>query len=400
MKVVLFNCRFGANLGDQFLVECLAADLLAVDPEMTVVVEDLGGREKPSIDGAPRRLRLAAMSVHRLIPGPLRRLIAHRLLQRLAKRRLRPRWHAALADADAIVVGGGGIFADSDLNFPVKISTALAMANERKLPVAVHAVGVGAEWSQTGKRLIAEQLVAANLCRFSVRDERAQSAWNDKFAGYRIAAPEITPDPAFTASGRMSDPAPSVDRPIAICLTSISALRYHADDVAVPQSVEEWYVALAAELAGRGHKVVGFTTGSVEDVEFASRLSGRFVKATNGSAQVLSPFENAAALVGAMRSSRAVVGHRLHALIAAYNWHVPGLALAWDRKMRGQMDAMGYPERLINPSETSPAQTADRIEAIIDEGIDPARSASLSSAAHAGTVQLVQALHQAVRVNG
>ena len=69
-------------------------------------------------------------------------------------------------------------------------------------------------------------------------------------------------------------------------------------------------------------------------------------------------------------------------------------------KMRGQMHAMGYPERLIDPSETSPAQTADRIEAIISEGIDPARSTSLSMAAHAGTVQLVQALHQAVGGNG
>lgn len=402
MKIVVFNVRHGANLGDQLIAECLAAELRAADAAATVVTEDLAGRDAPQTGAGTRGMRVAALAILAALPGSLRQMVAGRMLDRLVGRRLMPRWRSLLADADAIVIGGGGIFADSDLNFPKKIAAALRAAAERDLPVAIHAVGVSPHWSRAGRRLFGEGLSAARLSGISVRDDRARDLWNAELSGYTLPAVTIAPDPALTLSAHF--PATPTRRGgpthIGLCLTSPTALRYHGRDTWSARAIEQWYCALAAELTRRGHLVVGFTTGTIEDDRFAAAIETRFVAATGGKGRIAPTCTSAAELVSLIGEFHGLVAHRLHALIVGYAAAIPGLALAWDAKMVGQMEMLGHPDRLLDPKRSTATETADRLNAIIADGVDLDRRDALIAEARASTQALVRTLRAAVTAHG
>jgi len=402
MKLVIFTQLYGANLGDQLIAQCLAAELRSMCPDWDVVVEDLAARDGPVIHGGARIKRMIALKILQSLPPVARRLIAERMLNRLARRKLIPRWRRALADANAVVIGGGGIFADNDLNFPIKIATAINVATERALPVAIHAVGVGSLWSTTAKHIVAKSLARARLCSITVRDDGARNAWNRELASFAGPVIGTAADPALTAGShfefapRLSNAPPS----IGICLTSPTALRYHSSGVAVPRRMDRWYIDIARELVGRGHRVFGFTTGAIEDVRFAAELSPRFRLATGDQGVVLAPFASAQELVEAVAGFSAIVAHRLHALIVGFAWGVPGLALAWDAKMLGQMEMMGYPNRLADPAKLTPSAAAEQVARLLREGVSERHRDRLAKAGHRATEELVAALRTAVPDDG
>lgn len=82
-------------------------------------------------------------------PAPPRRIALAALVQLRLRRHVRTR----LAGCDAVVLGGGNLLTDADLNFPMKIAGALAQAARLRLPVAVNGVGANRQWSEAGRRL-------------------------------------------------------------------------------------------------------------------------------------------------------------------------------------------------------------------------------------------------------
>lgn len=395
MKIVVFNLRYGANLGDRLIAECLAADLLAADPSFVIDTQDLGGRDAPQTGAGKRGLRMAALFALQSMPGAARQWAAGKMLDRLVTRRLEPRWRAVLSDADAVVIGGGGIFADSDLNFPMKIAAALRLAAERNLPVAIHAVGVSPGWSRRGRVLFGEGLLAANLCSLTLRDAGAVAMWAQELHAYALPVPTIAPDPALTLADHMTLPDAGDGKTIGLCITSPAALRYHGGH-GPRRDMGAWYLALVGDLHRRGYRVIGFTTGAVEDGVFAETLSDRFAAQTGG--ETIAQPGSAQEMVTLIGGCRALVSHRLHAIITGYVLGIPALALAWDGKMAGQMAMMGHAERLVDPARLEAGQAADRVEVMLGEGIDPARRDALVEDARQGTRRLARALKMAAGV--
>jgi polysaccharide pyruvyl transferase WcaK-like protein len=337
---------------------------------------------------------MAALFVLQAMPGPVRQRVAGMMLDRLVRRRLEPRWAQVLSDADAVVIGGGGIFADSDLNFPMKIGAALRMAAERGLPVAVHAVGVSPGWSPRGRALLGRGLLGARLASLTLRDTGGLAMWARELGAYALPVPGIAPDPALTLGDHMAmgarDPA---GRTIGLCITSPAALRYHSDK-APRRDMADWYLGLAGELHLRGYRVQGFTTGAVEDGVFAQRLAQDFTRCTGGG--TIAQPASAQEMVTLIHACRAVVSHRLHAIIVAHVGGIPALALAWDGKMAGQMAMMGHADRLVDPAGLEPLQAADLVERIMAQGIDTDRRDALVEEARRGTRRLARALREAV----
>jgi hypothetical protein len=114
-RLALLNLRYSPNLGDVLLCECLEYGLRKAAPRLDVVQLDIAGR-RDFAQGSARRL--AAMAMLQRLPRPVRQRIARFVLGR-SLRRTEPYWQAELATVDAAVVGGGGLFADADLNFPL-----------------------------------------------------------------------------------------------------------------------------------------------------------------------------------------------------------------------------------------------------------------------------------------
>jgi hypothetical protein len=79
----------------------------------------------------------------------------------------------------------------------MKISGALAEAARAGLPVAVHAVGVGRDWSAAGHRLFSRALRGVPLIAATVRDDRSRRAWGAALVPEGLPPAEFAGDPGF-----------------------------------------------------------------------------------------------------------------------------------------------------------------------------------------------------------
>ena len=387
-RVVLFNVKYSPNLGDGLLSECLERELALSLPGCEVVSVDLAGRTAyPSAAG---KTRAAALALLERCPAALRRIAARAMLEVLLATRLRRRYRKGLAGADAVVVGGGNLLTDSDLNFPMKIAGALAEAARLSLPVAVYAAGVSPQWSPTGTRLFAGALARSRLVWASVRDRRSQEGWSAHL-GSRVRAAELVVDPGVLASRHYPGGAKANGaRPVGLCVTDPLAVRYHSG-AACAASLDAWYPAALRSLVQHGFEVALFTNGSPEDRDY---LHGRFhewIRHARGPVTLARSFETPADLAGFVSGCDAVVGHRMHACIAAYSFGVPAVGLRWDVKLDSFFELAGRSAHMLDPATVDAGETGARTAAAIADRLDPAPLIARAQAEVAAFAALLQA---------
>jgi polysaccharide pyruvyl transferase WcaK-like protein len=398
MRLVLFNLKHGTNLGDRLIADCLERELQAQDPTIEVTHADLAGRTQPGTGGGRRRL---ALGVLENLPRPLRRLVATVALRRLERRHLRPFWRRLLADADAVVLGGGQLLADHDLNFPIKVSAALDEASARHLPVAVYALGVACGWSTKGRTLFGEALSRSKPIFSSVRDQRSFGCWSHQLGPFRVAPPSIVVDPAMlTVRHFPNDARNAADAPVALCITSPRALSYHDGGHDMPAAIDDWYVALVRELAGRNHPLRIFSAGAPEDAAFLDRLAPRLLEATAQRCVIDAALNDTATLAKLIADCRVMIAHRLHACLPAASYGIPFIGLAWDPKMQALFEMLGVPERLVSPARSSAVEIADLVDHVIAAGVDRAVLSACVEQASQDVAALVGSLRKATGGNG
>ncbi len=390
MKVAILNVKYSPNLGDGLLAECLEGELMRHDPAIRIVPIDLAGRAGY---GAHGRHRVALLRLLERLPTPLRRLAARSWLALLTVARLRPAYRSALAQCDAAVIGGGNLFADDDLNFPMKLGAGLSEATRRGLPVAVHAVGVSDNWSRAGERLFARALARARLVGAAVRDERSQAIWNRRLGGHRVAAATIARDPGLLAARCYGLTGTNTGRVAALCITDPLAIRYHSGAVGHDVALDDWYTAAITALAESGWEVALFTNGSPEDRAYLDRQARRWA---GPRVQALPPFEQPRDLVATVAVAGVVIAHRMHACIAAYSCGVPPIGLRWDPKLDSFFTLSDREAFLLDTDRRSAHALPDIAERALAAGIDRQRHAELSDAAEDSIARLAAALRAAV----
>ncbi|GEO86870.1 MULTISPECIES: polysaccharide pyruvyl transferase family protein [Alphaproteobacteria] len=224
MKVAVFNVKFSENLGDGILAQCLEKALCS-QSRVEVETIDLAGRTDFGATSAHRRI---AVRVLHVLPFFARRLaVTHALRSRL--RVLGDEWDDRIADANAVVIGGGNLFQDDDLNFPLKIGTLLDCVRRSGKPLAIHAVGVGGTWSRRAHELF-HRVENTNLVYLSVRDAASRDNWRRHFPGGQI--PAVVPDPGLFARDLVTTGAVAStndgERVTGICVTDPLILVRHS----------------------------------------------------------------------------------------------------------------------------------------------------------------------------
>ena len=267
MKVALLNVKYSANLGDGLLSECLEGSLASALGRVggaggPIVVEsiDLAGRTSFSSGSGFRGTVLKTLEG---MPDWVRQPMMYVVLKTLVRTRLRKFYADSLAGVDAVVLGGGNLLADSDLNFPIKIEAALAEATRRGLPVAVFGDGVTRNWTRTGTRLFARAFSRTRLIDVTVRDTRSQAVWNDLLAGRSIQPAGLACDPGLLAASRYGDCAAS-DR------TKESAIDWNSRKVRSHSS--SWPSSRVDSISPR-------TAGSTESLSLIARLAASTMSA-------------------------------------------------------------------------------------------------------------------------
>jgi polysaccharide pyruvyl transferase WcaK-like protein len=397
VRIGLFNVKFSSNLGDGLLSECLEAELSVRLPGVTIINLDLAGRTRYSRGHNSRASALAALHYS---PQSLRHALAVTVLGRKLRTDLAVRWRAALRELDAVVVGGGNLLSDSDLNFPLKLDAALTETRAAGVPTAVFAVGVSDNWSPRGQALFARALSETPLLYTAVRDDRSADVWRRRLESVGLNRPQVVHDPALLAAvhfppRRRGERAAPV---VGLGITHPVALAYHANDRgASSRDFSDWFVALAAACLAKGWRVEAFTNGSAEDEAFLARLAPRFATLSErGSISVTPRFVDPRALVAFISGLDLVMAHRLHANIAAYSYGIPQIGFTWDVKLKSFLEQVDRAACIATVGRDSVDEVVDLSARQLDAGVDPARHDAVISETRANVGALADALQSAI----
>lgn len=390
MKIVVFNLCFSPNLGDGVIADGLMHGLGALLPRADIQTVDLAGRDGHGAVTVPHRA--LAIKVLRRLPGPVRqRLVLYKLSRHLD--RLEPGWRAVVEGADLAIIGGGQLFSDADLNFPLKVARVAAILAEARVPTAVHAVGVSRNWSRLGGALF-NRLFEADLRFVGVRDAPSRAAWLAQ-ARALAPAPSITPDPGLLAAACYGTPVEPAGR-IGLGVTAPDILSYHADSPVVGGSGDPgaFFVPLARSLARRPGGVRLFTNGAEEDRAMLARVAAHPDLAADiaaGAVEVAPAPDRPNALAHLVAGCRAVVAHRLHACILARAYQRPAVGLGWDSKV-ASFFALTEAERFfLGEADTPPEVVAARLDEALAAGIPDDRQAALLERTMGGLADLITA---------
>lgn len=372
-RVRLFNVKYSPNLGDGLLAECLEQALVECGTSADTWSVDLAGRSGRDRAPSPRAASLRLLAA---MPGPLRRLCVRLPLAIQTRHAWRPHFRRALDGADCVVIGGGNLLTDLDLNFPTKLAVAVDEAHRRNLPVFLYACGVSDNWSAAGRRLLHRALDTGGIRQVFVRDERSRRIWNDLAGRSRNLPAMLVRDPGLLAASLLSDapfPAQRPARSIGINVTSALALHYHAaaGGPVAPSAaaLAEWYLRLARALLARGHAVAVFTNGSPEDRASLDRMRPAFAALGRGDRISFPDPRSPVQLVDTIAALGGLVAYRMHAVIAAYACGVPFTALDWDPKLEAFLHSVDRAAWLCRPARTEPEIAAAMLDRAIDEGI-------------------------------
>jgi polysaccharide pyruvyl transferase WcaK-like protein len=388
MIVGALNVKYSANLGDGLLAECLEAELRACGPDIQTLALDLAGRSDYG-DGLPARR--AVMSLLEATPQPLRRGAVGALLDLTVQRRLRPRWRRELAGVDAVVLGGGNLLADADLNFPIKIEGALAEAAAAGLPLGVFGIGVSDNWSARGGALFRRALVNSRLVHAAVRDEQSKAVWDRRLGPAGVRPALVCRDPAVLAA-RHFPASPKRPGPfrVGLGLTSPLAIRYHATGLPPPDGdLARWTADLVAAMCARGWEVSLFTNGSPEDRDYLQSVAPQLQAA---GASLAAPFSRPRDLAGFVSGHDLVLAHRMHACIAAYAYGTPHIGFAWDEKLQRFFDSVGRGGFVVEAGRAPTADVVALAARALADGIAGAPHAACLREARAEIAALVEAL--------
>lgn len=395
MKVALLNVKYSANLGDGLLSECLEGALAAAGPDITVVSIDLAGRTAFTSGSG---LRGTVLKTLERMPAWLRQPLMYTVLSTMVKTRLRSFYAEGLKGVDAVVLGGGNLIADSDLNFPIKIHAALAEAARRDLPVAVFGVGVTRNWTRIGAGLFERAFARVRLVDVTVRDARSQSVWNDLLADTPILPAGLACDPGLLAASRYGERAPDGPaKPVGFCITDPLLLRYHAESSVVGTDLTGWYRDAALALVESGREVVLFTNGSPEDRAFLDTIALALTERSGGRIRRADDFATPGDLVRFIGGCSLIVAHRMHACIAAYALGIPTIGLAWDVKLDSFFALSERSDYMVAPAQAAPTMIvtlADRAKAV---PLDDTTRTTLIARGRADVERLAGLLAAAVR---
>ncbi|WP_112322094.1 polysaccharide pyruvyl transferase family protein [Oceanibium sediminis] len=381
-RVAVFNVKYSENLGDGLIAEAMEAGLAEAGLHVTPL--DLAGRDD---FGAPTlRNRSLALAVLRSMPPPLRRKVVEFKLQPRINT-LIPTWREAISAAEHVVIGGGQLFQDGDLNFPLKVGAVLDIARQERTPVSIHAVGVSADWSARGRALFG-RLLECRIGQVTVRDAASRQNWAAHFRGTALERADLAPDPVI---GFQTPPAPRADR-VLLGVTHPRVLSYHGSHgAAAPQLTLE----LARLLTARGHAVTLFSNGAREDEDQIDALFQNPAAHAPIAEGLLSRAPRPvrpADLVENLRPASVVIAHRLHANILAYAMGKPCVGLAWDPKLEGFFKLTARPEFLFNPDTHPASEIARTAEYAARSGLDPRHRERLIASAQDALLTLARSI--------
>lgn len=385
VKIVQFGLCFSPNLGDGVIAECIGHAVREIRPDAKVTHVDMSARK--GFGQVVIKNREAIIAVIDRLPLFVRQRLALWKLNRVIDG-VEDTWKEA-AQADLAIVGGGQIFSDASLNFPIKIGRVFDILRDAKTPTAIFGVGVAQNWTTKGKALF-HKMQHLDLRMVGVRDVGSEAAWKAQVPF--VPRPELTLDPGLFAAAHYGSAEVTGD--LGLCITDFVILSHHASGgvAGAAQGGVGFYAEIVKTARAKGYRVTLFSNGAAEDQALLEKVAEHpDVAAARAEGHVVLPPapSTPTELVAIIASCRAVIAHRLHACIVAYSYRRPIVGLGWDAKLESFFETAGVEKSF----SSDPNLTAEDVMSLainaIAEGIDPNAHAALLDQAWDGVRRLI-----------
>jgi len=278
--------------------------------------------------------------------------------------------------ADHVVLGGGNLIVDQDLNFPIKIHAALKNAAEKNIPVHIYGVGVGSDFSPKALQLFRDAFSECDLKSVTVRDEKSRDNWETFFASYCNVDAKVVYDPGIVAAHCWPLPfcPAGVNSPIdvAVGIMSPNELNYHNYGGKF-KHLDDWYLELVNILKQEDRNIVLFSNGSPEDSNYIK--SHLMPKLENVSMFIPNDQGELSSLIA---HAKLTLAFRLHAVIPATSYGKHVVALEWDKKIRSFMSRIGKSDQSLNMRETDAKDAASLCLELLQQPFPTDRYAQLA----------------------
>ncbi|MDC7785243.1 polysaccharide pyruvyl transferase WcaK-like protein [Rhodoplanes tepidamans] len=391
----MFNVAYSPNLGDGVIADCLSHALRTSFAGAIVTSVDLAGRTERGAAG-PAARRLAQLALLQRMPRPVKDLVVALSLGPRVVRTLRPAWRRALDGADVAIIGGGQLFQDGDLNFPLKLTGAAAECRRLGVPIAVFGVGAAPSRSPVGRALFRRLLRMPEIVHIAARDPQSQAELG-RLGGENV---QLCRDPALLAAEVWPAPPrrPRTRPRVGVGVTHGALLRHHSDGGTVsPEETTDRYARVVASLVEHGFDVVCFSNGAAEDAEALAAVGEAICRSDAAEHAVTAPRrETPGELATLISGLDAVVSHRLHACILAYAYRIPHIGFAWDPKVRHFFDLVERPAYCVPFDRDAPKTIAPRVVAALTEGIAADAHARVLAETRTGLRALRRAISDAM----
>ena len=361
MKVRLLNVKYSPNVGDGLLVECLEEHLRAMGSFHSVLSVDLAGRTDFGHRGAKRE---AMMWVLESLPRGLRPSFARLGLSAKLRLGLRAHYRRELSKADVVIIGGGNLLSDHDLNFPMKLAAAMNEAALQGASLAIYGCGVSSCWSDAGLKIFCSALRINKPVYVALRDKASKIAWDSMFSEAAGLEASVVNDPGVLASTvyRFDQTQKSrSQKTVAIGIMSTVAIRYHGFKSLLPNELIQWYLELINLLVDRDFDVRLFTNGSPEDKTFAVEVLNSLGSHSGGERITMANVSTPSDLARVVNSADVVAAFRMHALIAAYSFGKPIVAMKWDPKVEAFLESVDIKDCVIYANVSTAQDASDMI---------------------------------------
>ncbi len=389
-RIVICGERYSTNLGDGVISDCLQYMIRKLDPEIPLYLIDLSGRSAFNHEQSTKKgLNWDFLQTRSRTWRRFRKLVGWHLFRRGP---VTARWQKALQPPGLLIVGGGQLLLDTDLNFPIRIKEVVSMARRAGMQVAFAACGVSPHWSKFAHRFFLGAVCNTDVKFVSVRDNTALQNLLTHFGKSLPVDPVVTVDPAVWAaetygvSKNLSSPyiGLGIAAPKNLCRQAERPYNFRDETLSC------FWVELAKLLAENKMSPALFTNGAPEDVEFLKHIAARLeLDGKEMKAVILPQSTNPRMLVSQITQMKALVAHRLHANIIAFALGVPTVGLIWDNKVRQFGLEIGCEEFLVESNQLDAALVASKLARTIQAGVDPSIQERLKNKALDGIQTLL-----------
>jgi len=267
-----------------------------------------------------------------------------------------------LSGRDILVIGGGQLFMDSRLSFPLKIYLLLRVVENLDIPVVFFSIGVGSRWSSWSRYYFRKIIKSDNVHSIYCRDEESYLklvGWFPECADKLYRTVDVA---LFLGSSRN----PDYYKKNKVALGVISPLDVQRVSpghfLSDRNRAKKFWIELYSVLCDKYRDVTLFTNGSIEDGAFLEELVSDLadIEKLYKIDYYIPTSKNL--LIDFISSSNLVIAARMHASIIAFSLGIPCVAIEWDEKIWSFMKYVGREEFCVRPDSISSELIVSMIE--------------------------------------